>query len=135
MGYRSQFTLTIYKPIESDPFIKRQLEQIDSETEKQIIRAWQEENYDAVCAIDEFGYTADKVKWYDFEKDLEELSKQYPQYVFVMDRNGEDWDDVERVLAYNGKLSWGVVRIEWPDTDLMYLSLTDETVEIYDSLN
>jgi hypothetical protein len=38
-------------------------------------------------------------KWYDFDKDILKISQHYPGYVFVIDRAGEDYGDIDRTVV------------------------------------
>jgi len=45
----------------------------------------------------------DTIKWYEHDEDMIRLSKQYPDYVFQLDGDGEESDDFWRTYYKNGK--------------------------------
>jgi hypothetical protein len=60
-------------------------------------------------------YLASDCKWYEFEKDLKELSLRFPDTLFAIERVGEENPDMERVYAKNGKSVSLVARVLWPE--------------------
>lgn len=44
----------------------------------------------------------DSMKWYDWEKDMVELSKNFPEVIFVIYGEGEDRDDTWRAFVKDG---------------------------------
>ena len=55
----------------------------------------------------------DVKKWYDHDDDMIEISKRYPNYVFVLEGNGEDYNDLWRTYYMNGKMQYCPARIEY----------------------
>lgn len=49
------------------------------------------------------GYFDEEMKWYDWETDCYELSKEYPSLLFMVEGDGEDADDFWRCYFQNGK--------------------------------
>lgn len=44
----------------------------------------------------------DSMKWYDWERDMTNLSKQFPEIEFIVYGEGEDRDDTWRAFIKNG---------------------------------
>lgn len=55
-------------------------------------------------------------KWYDFEDDMRELSKQYPNLLFETDGAGEEPGDLWRCYVQNGKANTSTPRSHTPST-------------------
>ena len=49
-----------------------------------IIKHLREEYTEAESAIEENGTTRDEAKWYDFDRDMDEFSRKYPDVLFVL---------------------------------------------------
>lgn len=45
----------------------------------------------------------DSMKWYEHHEEMIEISKTYPDYVFILDGQGEESGDVWRKFYKNGK--------------------------------
>jgi hypothetical protein len=39
-------------------------------------------------------YSADQVKWYEHESEMAALSIKYPEYLFILEGSGQDYDDI-----------------------------------------
>jgi hypothetical protein len=57
----------------------------------------------------------DVKKWYDHDDDMIEISKRYPNYVFVLDGNGEDYDDLWRTYYWDGRMQYCPARIVYEE--------------------
>lgn len=57
-------------------------------------------------------------KWYEHQEDMINLSKQFPEVLFILSGEGEDREDNWREYYRNGKvaISWG--RIVYDDVDI-----------------
>jgi hypothetical protein len=52
---------------------------------------------------DEFKISfGDTIKWYNYNEDMKCFSKKYPELIFVIDGNGEEFDDVWKHYFMNG---------------------------------
>lgn len=60
----------------------------------------------------------DELKWYDYEEDLEELSKEYPDLIFILSGEGEDREDVWRKWFCNGYIDGGMAEIVYPEINM-----------------
>lgn len=69
------------------------------DTLKEII----ENDEDTFYGIDENGEPVDCVKWYDHEKDMINVSKEYPELVFKLTGEGEEAGDLWHKYFKNGK--------------------------------
>ena len=58
------------------------------------------------------GEPANEMKWYDWESDCYELSKEYPTLLFMVEGDGEDVDDFWRCYFQNGKSVY--YEKQWP---------------------
>lgn len=79
--------------------------QIEPHTEKSWKEIWDElkNNPDALYALDEDGNTNNSCKWYDHEKDLVNLSKKFPEIMFILSGQGEETGDIWIKNFLNGK--------------------------------
>ena len=48
----------------------------------------------------------DELKWYDYDEDMQDLSKEYPDCVFILQGEGEDREDLWRNYYCRG-FAWG----------------------------
>lgn len=54
------------------------------------------------------------IKWYDMEKNMQTISKEYPKTVFSIRWRGEQSDDMGILYFWNGHLSGGHAEIVYP---------------------
>ena len=59
--------------------------------------------FDSFSVQDLIENNADSCKWYEHDEEMIELSKEYPDYLFVLDGDGEETGDVWREFYKNGK--------------------------------
>lgn len=58
---------------------------------------------------------ADSCKWYEHAKDMLELSKTFPEYLFILDGDGEENGDAWREFYKNGRsYRWQLPKIIRP---------------------
>lgn len=62
----------------------------------------------------EFG-CRDSMKWSSCEEDMKELSRAYPDAVFCLNGEGEDWDDKWRQFFKDGESEYCPVQISYPE--------------------
>lgn len=89
MGYNTSYRLHVEDPPKG--FTKKTL--------AKIIRSNENMSY----ALEEDGSTADCCKWYDCDEDMLNVSKQYPDVLFVLSGEGEESGDIWRTYYKNGK--------------------------------
>ena len=66
----------------------------------------------------------DAMKWYDYEQDMKELSKQYPEFYFWLRGDGEESDDLWVACFHNGKSRTLHINI-----DKLFIDLESKVVE------
>lgn len=59
----------------------------------------------------------DSMKWYEYDEDMRELSKQFPDFLFTLEGDGEDPDDLWRAYYHNGKCQHCPARIMYDPFD------------------
>ena len=105
MGYYTNFSLEI-KPEQT------------KERELKIMKAIMAKICDCspeAIADDEAEYCFyEAYKWYDHNKDMIEISKQFPDILFILDGTGEDHEDIWRTYYHNGKYEETYARIAFP---------------------
>lgn len=87
---------------------------------KDIYSEWEEGKFDFEgfdYAIDDNGEMCDSVKWYDHEKDMKQLSLQYPNSVFLLTGEGEENDDIWQKYFKNGKIQSCYAKITFDEFD------------------
>ena len=58
---------------------------------------------------------SEELKWYDHESDMLEISKQFPNFIFVLYGEGEEYDDVWCEYFANGECEEVRARIVYPE--------------------
>lgn len=56
----------------------------------------------------------ESAKWYDHEKAIIELSKEFPDFVFMLSGDGEEQGDVWKKYFHNGYVEAHVPKMTWP---------------------
>jgi len=94
MGYNTRFTASVGGPKATyDRFVADASEQ----------EAWYGEYGPALHFwLDSDNY--DRMKWYDWSKDMASLSLKYPNLLFSLEGEGEDSGDIWKAWARNGKV-------------------------------
>lgn len=108
MGYLTQYTLKVWDPLT--------LEEIEDQASI-IGNFTQAVGY----AIDSNGDCNDSVKWYDWETDTREFSKNNPNYIFFLTGIGEETGDLWQAYFFDGKVQKVEARIEYDPFDLALL--------------
>jgi hypothetical protein len=106
MGYYTYFNLKI-------------VDEKDKELDKpKIIKKVRDMFESASWALDEDGDPEDNCKWYDWEKDMLEVSKEFPKNIFRLSGDGEESDDKWIAYIINGKIQHCPVNISYDPLDL-----------------
>jgi hypothetical protein len=87
MGYRTYFTLEILEG--------------DEQTGIELAR---KECQELADAVDENGAATAECKWYEYEKDMKEMSKKMPDYLFKLSGEGEESCDIWHAYFKSGKM-------------------------------
>lgn len=105
MGYYSYFTLTVLQ----------NSEEVEEDIRKGLVAKFQKYSEIADYCLDEDGDPAMSTKWYYAEVDLLAFSRHHPEYLFMLEREGEHTCDMERIYAKDGKSYSDSVEITWDD--------------------
>ena len=86
----------------------------------------------------EYTYCSTYDKWYSWEEDLNDLSQKYPDVVFDVSGNGEEFDDHWNVRVKNGLFD-EAVDIYLPYTKILYDSVDasmkcQQIINVYETL-
>lgn len=85
----------------------------------------QEAGTDFFYAVDPTGQTTDSCKWYDHEKEVSEFSKIYPDVLFELSGEGEEFGDIWKKYFKNGKMQVCHVMMSFPPFDESKMKLVD----------
>jgi len=119
MGYYTQYSLEVRN------IKKNEVEDLDNElnTRGLINYVFYDKYYDE--AYKQLEYSSyEEQKWYDCEKDMIEISKKFPDAIFQLSGEGEEWGDLWRRYFANGI-------VEYCDGQIVYE--TPKSIE-WDSL-
>ena len=62
------------------------------------------------------GYLYD-AKWYDWERDLIQVSSEFPEVFITVDGDGEESDDIWRAFIKDGAIQFAAARIVYDEYD------------------
>lgn len=99
MGYYTEYEL--------------QLEDTDSPIK--IIDTFRKDCPLAKVAFDGNGEFNTDIKWYSHKEDLLNISKKYPEVLFILEGVGDNADDVWRLYARNGKSFRAMAKLIYPE--------------------
>lgn len=131
MGYYTTFRLSVKGKLENKAKVA-ELEKAKKEAEtltgklKELALAAVEKELNSEKNIDIKSVVAAKVgynpleqetKWYDHEKDMREISKQYPDVIFQLNGEGEESGDIWVKYFVNGKMQVAKAKITFDDFD------------------
>ena len=112
MGYDTHYSLEIELAPGALPGIRSV--EIDV---PEVIEQLRLECNQAAYALAADGSTQDAARWYDFEADLREFSKQYPQLLFTLHGEGADSSDIWALYVVNGRAHKAKAEIMIPPFD------------------
>lgn len=109
MGYYTSYELSIYqKDIDItecvEDVVSARFSEINPDFGKDFLRKYVISGYETI-------------KWYSYEEDMKELSKDFPDYVFYLEGCGEDFHDWWKIVFHDGRASQKnmVMEPQWPD--------------------
>lgn len=108
MGYYTDFRLTVLNK-DGSPKKDFSFENVD-------LPAWCE-----YIQLDELMQYPCNMKWYSYAEDMEELSKLFPDYIFLLEGEGEEALDLWRAYYCNGKKQSCPAEVVYPPLDLSRL--------------
>jgi len=90
MGYRTYFTLQVNG-------------KEGTQEEQEIISLLRSENEDAEYAFDDDGIPQMDASWHNYEDDMRQFSKRFPNELFVLSGEGDEQGDLWNSYFKNGK--------------------------------
>lgn len=105
MGYNTKYNFDKIEP----KVTKQQLLEITDFFSNKLFNQSAKLNDD----IDDF--FEEEMKWYDFDKDLVELSLKFPNNIFVFSGNGEEQEDIWKAYFKNGKSFYPERIVTWEE--------------------
>lgn len=96
MGYYSNFNLFIISDEEINIF--------------EIVKDFRDTCEYAEYALDEYGTSTQDAKWHDYQSDLTDFSKKYPNCLFIMTKLGEDGNELKCYAQNNKTYEVGMVK-------------------------
>lgn len=100
MGYYTNYNLSV---VNHNNFTENQLREVSSELAR---RLGEDDELPFHQHIDDafewIGY--DSRKWYEHEEDMMQLSREYPDMIFLLEGWGEEYDDVWRKYFKGGRI-------------------------------
>lgn len=67
--------------------------------------------------LDGYNPFQESCKWYEWEEDMKKFSLMYPEYLFIIEGDGEETDDRWRAYFQNGKSHTDQMEMRFPDFD------------------
>ena len=69
--------------------------------------------------VSELGFNPfeDSCKWYDHDKQMREISKKYPETIFILEGEGEESGDIWKKYYLNGKCQVAKAEVIIPEFD------------------
>jgi hypothetical protein len=64
---------------------------------------------------DSYGIYMSEVKWYSWEEDLATVAKLYPHNLLIIERYGEEAEDISRAVVKNGNVVIQKPTFVWPE--------------------
>lgn len=59
----------------------------------------------------------EELKWYEHREDMIKVSRMFPDAIFTLYGEGEDYSDIWKEYYKNGKMQYAPARIVYPDYD------------------
>lgn len=123
MGYYTSFSIEVYR--KEDRELKNDLLNIEGfDLACGHVLSIINDDFDSNCRLTEL-IMDDEMKWYDYDDDMRNLSLQFPDYVFVLSGQGEEYDDMWRWFYINGHARGGMAEIVYPEIDWDFFDYCD----------
>lgn len=115
MGYYTYYTVRVARKKD----ISTNLLDYDPELNKIFSSALAEINPNYFDENDSFEaqISTDSMKWYDHDDDMLELSKRFPEYLFILSGAGEEYGDLWVSYYLNGKMQHCPAHIWYDEFD------------------
>ena len=99
MGYYTNFTLNCYDNCASsfDISSKTEFGRALTAALHEINPYYFDDDFDLKTLPDDY------LKWYDHDEDMIKLSLRFPDYIFILEGDGEDSSDLWRTIYYDGQ--------------------------------
>jgi len=118
MGYYTYYSMAIH---EADKFPNKDSVMLDKDEHKVLA-----DSKVAVSKNITFKALEDgSIKWYNHDEDMDAISKEMEDYVFVLYGDGEESDDKWKKIYYNGKHVGVNAEDYYPPIDLSEVGLTN----------
>ena len=108
MGYYTNYTVNAVDFYANDPRIYNPELLAEIKTKLEEISGYSFEGN-----LDDELYTAESVKWYECEEDMNQLSLLYPSILFTVHGEGEEPGDLWNNYHLNGKIQCDVAQIKY----------------------
>lgn len=115
MGYYTLYELRVRKPGKDQIWSQNEIAELVNALKEQKIMGYAlTDVFDDNPVLDIYG--SNEVKWYDHDKDMIEISKQFPDYTFQLHGDGEETDDFWFSYYKNGEYEYcpAVLKYEEP---------------------
>lgn len=125
MGYYTYYTLDMYKDKEC---AKQGIAFTDEEKQYEVANELYKIMYGEKEELLKDNYYGDyfsnifcdSMKWYDHEEEMIKLSEKYPEYWFILEGHGEEWDDIWKMYVHNGNAEKVNVEIYFAEPNMFY---------------
>lgn len=140
MAYETAYDIVIAQSRSQNPAgeplsYEPQLVAAAPEVGREIIAQFREENEDAKLAFDDDGSSLDFLNWDKFEADMIALSQQYPDYILILDGEGQEGGDMWRMYFHNGRVQMCPAVITYPRFAPAAVGLSAEQSGMLESQN
>ena len=114
MGYCTQYEIAAYDAATREP-VERELEYEMTYRLEEISSGYAvREEFERWGRVDFDLWAEEPMKWYSHKEDMIVLSKEYPDYIFIVDGVGEEFPDAWRMWVKNGIAEKVYAEIKYP---------------------
>jgi len=122
MGYYTNFELRIYDAADHAAVCRHEVIDLIEPLVPDCLMDYKFPYGHTVRDISENASSHDSMKWYDHKKDLQVLSARWPEYVFVLDGEGEENQDIWREVAWDGQCEHVDAELTYPACSFIWES-------------